>query len=83
MNLNHPFHDAGTLQAKQKFNHCCEIKPVQERNLWGKITRTNGAFFMLLIAALKTRPVLKTAWKGKGVQQGKGPGVMMMFPNND
>ena len=45
-----------------KSNHWREIKPVQGEHV--KFHILNAQPFFLVIATVKTRPVLKTAWQG-------------------
>ena len=54
MNFKHPVHDADKLQAKQKTNHWCEIKPVQEK-MWNNIFKSALLFFYK--STTKTKPV--------------------------
>jgi hypothetical protein len=48
-------HAAGPLQAKQKSNHWCEIKSVQEKKLIFFSSIVN--YFFLFKATTKTKPV--------------------------
>ena len=52
-------HVAGLLQAKQKSNHWCEIKPVQEKNLKYFIFKSALLFF-----CLKLQPKQNLSLKG-------------------